>query len=169
MSVDDGVVAVYRNGEVVGHLSVELAHAASAAHRGHLLHTAHEFVLRDDHGRFIGRHRLERNVVVDLLVLGHLALEYRDACISCWASVSDILSILLLLDQLVDHVAVHTHETGLLVLRLVPVDIVVVELTVHQQHVVPLGLGRFEERVLLHGIVHIEEDDRTCSCRSGSP
>ena len=96
---------------------------------------------------------------MDLVVLGHLALEYRAQQLLLGFGERH-LDILLLLDQLVDHVAVHTHETRLLVLRLVPVDIVVVQLTVHQQHVVPLGLGRFEERVLLHGIVHIEEDDR---------
>ena len=65
---DDGVVAVHGDREVVGHLAVELAHAA-ASHGRHLLHTAHELILRDDHGRLVGRHGLERDVVVNLLVL----------------------------------------------------------------------------------------------------
>ena len=151
------MVAVHRDGEVVGHLPVELAHAP-AARCGHLLHTAHEFVLRNHHGRLVGRHRLERNVVVYLFVLGHLALEYRaqQLLLRFGERHPDVV---LLLDELVDHIAVHAHETRLLVFRLVPVDIVVVQLAVHQQHVVALAPGGFEERVFFHGVVHIEQHD----------
>ena len=95
-------------------------------------------------------------MVVDLLVPGHLALE--DGCEQLLLRLGERhLHALLLLDQLVDHVAVHAHEAFVLVLRLVPVDIVVVELAVHPQHVVTLAFGRLEEGVLLLGIVHVEE------------
>ena len=55
----DGVVAIDGDREVIGHLAVELAHT-SAADGCHLLHAPHEFVLRNHHGRSIGRHRFER-------------------------------------------------------------------------------------------------------------
>ena len=152
------MVGVDRDGEVVRHLSVELAHAP-AARLGHLLHASHELVLRDHHRSLVGRHGLERDVVVNLVVLGHLALENGRQHLLL-ALGERHLDVFLLLDQLVDHVAVDAHEARLLVLRLVPVDVVAVQLAVHHQHVVPLAFGRFEERVLLHGIVHIEEHHR---------
>ena len=136
-----------------------MAHT-SAADGCHLLHAPHEFVLRNHHGRSIGRHRFERNVVVDLLVLGHLAFEYGTHDLLLGLAQGH-LERFVFLDELVDHVAVHAHEAGVLVFRLVPIDIVVVELSVHNQHVIAFGLGRFEERIFLYGIVHIEENDRT--------
>ena len=97
---------------------------------------------------------------MDLLVLGHLAFEYGTHDLLLGLAQGH-LERFVFLDELVDHVAVHAHEAGILVFRLVPIDIVVVELSVHNQHVIAFGLGRFEERIFLYGIVHIEENDRT--------
>ena len=97
---------------------------------------------------------------MDLLVLGHLAFEYGTHDLLLGLAQGH-LERFVFLDELVDHVAVHAHEAGVLVFRLVPIDIVVVELSVHNQHVIAFGLGRFEERIFLYGIVHIEENDRT--------
>ena len=97
---------------------------------------------------------------MDLLVLGHLAFEYGTHDLLLGLAQGH-LERFVFLDELVDHVAVHAHEAGVLVFRLVPIDIVVVELSVHNQHVITFGLGRFEERIFLYGIVHIEENDRT--------
>ena len=66
--------------------------------------------------------------------------------------------MLLLLDEFIHHVAIHTYETYLLVLRLEVVDVVAVELTVHLQHIVTLMLRSLHKWVLINWIIHIEQN-----------
>ena len=144
---------------VVEHLAVELAHAA-AAHRRHLLHAAHVFILRDGHRSVGGRHRFERYVIEYLLVGRELALEHR---------AHDILLLgterhahaRLLVDKPLGHIGIDTHETAPFLLVLVPAHEVVVELSVHEQDIVPLLLGSPDEAVLADRIVRINIYHRT--------
>ena len=60
--------------------------------------------------------------------------------------------------EVVGHVAVHTHEGRLLELVFKHRQEVAVELTVHEQDVVALGVGGLDVAVLLYGVGGVDVD-----------
>ena len=148
------MVAINRNGEVVGHLTIEATHLATTR-RSHILHAAHKLVLRDDNRGGISSHSLERDVILYLLVVGQLALKDGAHNLLLLGAQRHRLA-LGLANEVIHNVGIDTHETHLLVLRLVVLDIVAIQLTVHLQDIVALGLGSLDKRILALDVVGVE-------------
>ena len=137
------MVTIDSDSEVVRHLTVELAHAATAC-RCHLLHTTHKLILSDDYRRVVLCHSLEGDVVVNLLILWQLAVEYR-AKQALLTLREGNLQLLLLLYKALDNIAIDANKAHLLILTLVPINVVAVELTAHFEHLIPLALSSLDK------------------------
>ena len=139
------MVGIEHYGVGVGHLAVERHAGLELAH---LLHTAHIFALCDDNR--LAR-LAERFHVYDKLCLvhhRHLALEGLGQVLAVIAVQLHLL-LILLHDQTVDDVTVHTCEAALLQLLLQHRHHRHIQLAVQQQHGVALVLGCLDVAVLV--------------------
>ena len=145
LHVDDDVVGL-------GHRAVEVHPTAQGAH---FAVAAHELALGDEY---------RRGVLAEVLRVDHVVVALRqDALEELVERLLVLLAhlrldLLLLGDEVVDGVAVHTREAGVLDLGLQQVDEVAVELAVHQQDVVALVLRGLDPAVLLGGLGGVEVD-----------
>ena len=89
-----------------------------------------------------------------LLIGGQLALEYGAHNILLLRAKRHCLT-LLLADEVINNIGIDTLEAYLLILRLEVLDIVAVELTIHLQNIVALGLGSLHKAILCNNIIDI--------------
>ncbi len=138
--------------EHIGHIRIE-THAR--LYVSHIFHAAHVFAPRnlDRVGRFT--QGTGRNHKVSFLHFGQLAFENRRQGFLLFGP-EFIRLCVFLDDQVVYHIAVHTGEAGLFQFLLQHADNGNIQLSVHQQHIVPFVLGRFNKAVLLILVVGIK-------------
>ena len=110
-SLDEAVVGVEHEGVSIGHLPIE---AHTLLQTRHLLVAAHVFALGDDYGAAVFAHGGSLDVEFRLLHLGHYGLEYGGEVVLGFG-IHLLLSGIVLLDEVVDGVAVYTEEAYVLV------------------------------------------------------
>ena len=127
----------------------------STLHAAHLLHASHILTLGNHDGERILAQCLHLHVVLRLVRLGHLAAE--DTCeVVAAFSLQDIALHVLLLDDAVDDVAIYTREGSLFQLAFQHLYEGRIQLAVHHEHAVALGLRCLDVGVLGLAVCGIE-------------
>ena len=153
----------------VEHKAIHVRHLAIEAHASlqlaHLLHSAHILTLSNDGRLLVGTHRLHLYMKLALFNSGHLALECTRE-IGTLLYIHYLLSIILLLDQTADSIAVHTTEAAMLLAAIAKFLLQHayqsrIKLAVHQQDTVTIILGFLDIGVLANSVVGVEINEVT--------
>ena len=143
----------------VHHQSILIAHCPVKSHTRihgcHLFHTTHELRTRHDHRITILSHRLKINHKHPFF-LRQLGSKYGTQFLLFLVTQGNLFR-LFLRDQLVNNIRIHPNKPMIGILLFQMVDKVCIQLSIHQQHIISLALGRLDIRVLLFHIRGIQE------------
>ena len=146
----------------VEHQAVHVRHLAIEAHAGlescHLLHAAHVFGLGDDHRLVVGRHGGKADHELSFLDGRYLGVEQRLGHFLLLGRELRLV-VILLADEVVEHVAVDAHKAHLFLLLFQHPHKGHVELAVHQQHVIALVGSRLDVGILCLLVGSIQADE----------